>query len=89
MVDFFFIGAFATNSFARSRIFRCRLPRDILSKEQKTTKKGGGDVVVQPPSPSRPIPMGGGVKPVGNIKAMHERERKNVGPRCIITMVII
>ena len=44
---FFFIGASATKSFAGSRIFRYGLPKDILSKVQKT--KGGGRTAPPPP----------------------------------------
>ena len=33
---FFFIGAYATRSFARSNIFRYGVPKDILSTGQKT-----------------------------------------------------
>ena len=39
---FFFIGASATKCFEKSRIFRYGLPKDILSKGQKTKAGGGG-----------------------------------------------
>ena len=41
VLDFFFMGASATKSLARSRIFRYGLRNDILSTGQKS-KKGGG-----------------------------------------------
>ena len=46
-----FIGAFTTKCFERSRIFKYGLPKDIMSKEQKT-KAGGGVHCKAPPPPS-------------------------------------
>ena len=51
---YFFIGAFATKRFARSRIFSYGLPQDILSK--KTKSKRGRDVHHPP---TRPLCFGG------------------------------
>ena len=45
---FFLIGASATKSFARLRMFRYGLLKDILSKGQNT--KGGGGRTAPPPS---------------------------------------
>ena len=43
VVDFFFfIGASATKSWEKSRVFRYGLPEDILSKGQNNTGGGGG-----------------------------------------------
>ena len=43
--EFFFIGASAMKSWKKSRIFRYRLPKDFLSKGQKTT--GGGTLWIR------------------------------------------
>ena len=48
MLDFFVMGASATKSFERSRIFRYGLRNDILSRGQKT-KAGGGSYSDPPP----------------------------------------
>ena len=55
---FIFVGASATKSFVRSRIFRYRLPRNVLNKGQKTWE---GEGVQRPLRPPRP-PMGQRVK---------------------------
>ena len=45
------MGASATKSFARSRIFRYGLRNDILSRGQKTKARGGGVHCTAPPPP--------------------------------------
>ena len=62
-----FRDASATKNFARSRIFRCGLPKDILSKGQ-IPREGGGAFSASPP----PLPWISGLNNLFHAKLIYE-----------------